>query len=540
MGLIRSALHRIGLAAAQSETDVLKSQIGMLLRERIERHESGVKTQGGPFGAQFTRESNAKWRTAMVWDTIEQMEHDPHVVGALRANDLPLRNASWDIQPASDKPRDKEIAEFVAANLLRKASEKFGREYWGSTSWLERLASIMRMHADGFAMFSLSAKRVEAKVVFDRIHWLEPHSVDPRGWVIEGDNLIRVKRTYNTPDNKFRTLRPLEASEIALYPWDFRGARFDGTPMIRSMYGAWMRKTNVQSYGAQWAQKAGAPAMIGTHPKFWGEDERLAFSRFVQSVAIGEAPDRAYMVGPVEDGGTEPKISFAGAQHDLERSLTTLVSAENSEIAHAGSTKSDMLGETESGSRALGSTQQAREMSLIQATAAWIVTAECHGFGNLNGLIDRLVGWNYAGVKDQPVLTCTKIDPTATLRLLGPTVEGVNAGIIPNTPELRRQVTEGLGYRLADEAYEIEPAPRMLLAPNGKPPQGDEKDPTDETDDKPESVAASMAAFETRVSRLLQPSKEGAPVQGGRFPDGARSDGMRPGSGPGSLSSGAA
>lgn len=509
-------LNYLGLASAK-EANALRAEVNMLLRQRVQRSESGVPFQGSPQGGRFTHESNTEWRPNRMWATTEKMEHDPHVIGGLRANWMPLLNASWDVIPATDKPKDVDIAEFCAANLLRKNSDKYGRDLWVKTSWLQRLSEILRMHVEGFSMFGLSMRQVGAKLVYDQIHWLEPSSVDPIGWVIEKDELIRVKRTYANTSMQYRTLVPLEASEIALYPWDFRGARFDGTPLIRSMYGAWMRKTYVQQQSAIWAQKAGAPAPMGIYPEWYGPDDRQRFDDWVQSQR-GESPAESYISVPMKDGGVEPMLKFVGAENDLERGMTALVQAENSEIAHAAATKSDMLGETNTGSRAVGETQQSRELSLIQSTAAVICQMENHGVANLPGMIERLVEINFAGAKEHPQLVCTKIDPQATLRMLPLTVQGVAAGIIPNTPELRRQVTEGLGYRLADEAYEIEPI--TAQPPNGKPPADDEQQSED-------TSYASLAAFEDRVSRLLQPSKEGAPVQGGRFPHRTGGDGLR-------------
>lgn len=509
MSMRERLMSRLGLAPA--------SQMAALQREVVrlrQARSSGVEMNW----RSFDYEDTAALKGSKKWDTLNKMENDPHVKGALRVNILPLLTAEWEIRPASDEPKDEEVAEFVSANLLRTTGDKYGTDYWTQTSWTQRLNEILQMLRDGFSMFSPSFRRVGSKLVYDRIQWLEPGSVDPRGWILDDiDNIVSIERTYTTPTNQRRLLDPLRAKDIALYVWDLKGARFEGRPMIRSMYGPWYRKDLIQRWALIWAQKVGAPPPMGHYPGGWTQDVRDEFEDFIKSLR-GEAPADAWGMFPMSaDGKVSAEVGYAGGNLDVERGMTSLIDTENAEIAHTGNTKSDLLGETQSGSRALGLSQSQREMQGVSAVSAWVREQESHGTGNIEGLIERLVRLNFAGVKRMPELVSSKIDASEGIDAIEFLIPAVTAGLVPRHPALRRQVTERFGFELPDDAYEIEDVP---VVPNRtvSPPDA-ETEPGSRGDDRDMPIAASLEsrdAFRARIAPLLEP-QEGAPAKGAGF-----------------------
>lgn len=523
-GLVQRALGLVGLTP-QSEAIRLRSQVDRLLADKAQA--SGVPMSFG----QFQIENNKALSTSKKYEIFEDMESDPHVKGALRANQLPLINAEWQIQAASDKPRDVEIAEFVGANLMRQPSERFGREYWSKTTWRQRLTEILSMQQYGFSLFSVSAKPVGTKQVIERVHWMEPSSVDPSGWVLDDeDRLVRVLRTYKDGRDHYRYREALEADQLALYVWDLKGARYEGRPMLRSMYGAWLRKQFVQKMGAILAQKLGSPAVLASYPSSgWDDADVDAFVKFVRSSRNMEAAAEAFFVSKMSSDGQSAKLEYAGAQHNVDRGLPDLIQNENMEISHAASNKSHMLGETESGSRSLGESQSSREMDQIEATVGLVCEFEQQGCGSVPGIIQRLVDANYLNVMEYPQLTASKIggiEPAEHQAV----VACVGAGIIPNTPELRQQVTERLGYSLPDDAYEIQN--EMQPSPNDDEPTQTEES-AEETADSEQSDSTDMdetrtgaAALSDRIlaaggrfADLLEPLQKGRPKDGHRYPN---------------------
>jgi len=507
MGLGEKILSRMGLVSSK-ELVALQARVGRLQQKLNDA--SGVKNTQGKFGYEKTKELIGTEK----WLTLDKMENDPHVSGALRVNTLSLVQADWEIKPASDDARDVEIAEFCSANLLRRSSDRFGMEYWLQTPWEQRLREQLDMLKSGFSMFAVSTKRVNGKVVFDRIKWLEPSSVDPYGWQLdERDNLVQVQRTFSDGVGHYFTKDPIPAENLALYVWDLKGVRLEGRPMIRPMYGAWFRKTFMQRMAVIWAQKVGAPSPMGLYPNDWPDEMVSNFEDWVQSLR-GEAPAEAWFSGP-HDGTVKPEVHYAGSEADVERGMSSLIASENAEIAHAGATKSDLLGETATGSRALGGTQQDREVQMSEAIAKTICAMEAHGVNNIKGLIERLVGWNYANVKSYPELVCSGIvaEPEPTTDEI---VKAWSAGIIPKTPDSRRQLTQRYGLELPDDAYEIEEPPPLPLVP---PPQADGQPPVEEENGEPRAALSALDSFKARIVPLMVPAKEGTPPNGGRFPD---------------------
>lgn len=529
MGAIRDFLG-LGPSKAELRTK-LDSLTDRHLKARSERHapqQSGVPLTFG----QFEYETNSKLRGDSRWEVLAKMEHDPAVKAAIRKMTLPLVNAEWKIEPASDDPRDIEIAEFVSANLLRQSSDKFGRDYWAQSSWKgQRLPEILRVLPDGFSMFAKSTRVVGTKVVYDRVQWLEPSSVDPRGWELtDTDELIRVKRTYNS-NNKFKFWEPIEAAQIALYVHELFGARWEGRPFTRAMYGAWMRKEYKQRMEAFWTQKAGAPPAFGWYPKGFPPDQLERFEEYVQAMAEGRNPDRAWMMGPMGTDNVPPAVGFVSSGTDHVDRMKSVIESENSEIARAGENKAAMLGETETGSRALGSTQGMTDMIAVEALAGSICEQITHGVGNLPGEIEELVDWNYSGVQSYPQLVCSKVNPFQMQQQADRQIVLFEKGIVPKVPAVRQQMAEGAGFNLPDDAYEIEEPepPQMPPGSSGQPPvnrqvpsnspdqQGDDDASRDGEMDRAAAVRLGERVddFRARIAPMLEPGED-AP-SGGRF-----------------------
>lgn len=466
------------VGAVRADVEALSVRLASA-REKA-RTLSGVDVVNGQYRYDVAEQLRGKAK----WDTLAKMETDAHVAGAIGGVFDPLLGAKWEVKPASDDPKDKDIAEFVAANLLRVQGEKYGREYWCQSSWkAQRLPEILNMLWHGFALFAKSWREVNGKLVYDRLQWLEPKSVDPQGWKLDSaDNLIEVQRTYRRPDGSATLQEPIPAGDLMLYVWNMRGARYEGTPFVRAMYGAWMRKDFVLRQSLIWAQKAGNPIPVGFYPVGgdWKDREIAQFEAAVQMMR-GTAPEHAFFVGPMGTDGQEPVMKYIGVESgDVDR-MRGLIDGENAEIAHAGASKSQLLGETSSGSRAVGDTQQDREMLRIKAVADIICEWETHGVGTMPGLIEELVGRNFANVKALPELKCSNVAPGEAFQNFDELVRGVDAGLIPKHPEIQRQITERFGLVLPDEVFDgMEWPPKPIEVNTAKPgdaPPIDNKDP---------------------------------------------------------------
>ncbi len=482
---------------------------------------SGVEMGWGDFETDY----NTKFNGAQRFGILDRMEADPHVKGVLLEKALPLLTAEWEIKPASDSNEDARVAAFCAANLLRQSSEdfpEFGRDYWIGTSWkAQRLPEIMAMLRDGFSMFVSTWKRVGMNQVYDRLQWVEPATIDgTQPWELsEQDEIVAVNRKLTTPGQAFIIDERIEAERLKLYVWDLKGSRFEGRSFVRSMYGAWLRKEFILRQSTIWAQKVGAPIPIGHYPSGWDGPQIAEFKRFVQATR-GESPAEAYGMFKKTADGTEADVKYVGAETGEVDRMRGLVQGENEEIHQGARDSAAMLGETQSGSRALGDSKGSRELKFTEALGEIVAEWENHGVGNLTGVIEELCDRNFT-VSAYPELVCTKVDPLANFE---ETVKAWDSGIIPKTADARRQIVEGsLGLNLVDEDYEVEePLP---LPPGTSPQPGNGQDvrPAKAVQDDLRQVAAAALAardeFTQRIAPLLEPVQEGAPKSGGRFPN---------------------
>ena len=499
----------------------LQAQIAHLESNKFKRYNpvpSGVAISFN----QFSTELNAELTGKGKWDLLERLALDPHVKDALRSITLPLVNADWEIEPASDDPRDEEIAEFVSANLLRKGGDKYGPEYYLQTPWkATRLREILDMLESGFSMFAKSTKIVSGKRCYKRLQWLEPRSVDPRGWNLnDDDELIEVLRTYTTPSNEVKFIEPIPAEQLLLYVWDMKGSRFEGRPLTRAMFGAWKRKEFKLQQGAVLAQKLGSPVPVVFYPQGTPPAAIPALKVLAKSLR-GTSSAEAYYVGPQGNDGNSPDVKYIGAEHNIDRGFNDSIMAENMEIAHAAGNTSSSLGEGSSGSRALGDSKGLSEMVLVEAVAEIVGEFETHGLANLPGPIEELVDWNFANVTAYPRLVSSKINQFAIQRGFEQTVEAWNAGIIPKIADARRQIVEtNLGLNLNDDEYDIEdpiplPNPLNPSQPVGSPPVSGSTGDGENNDEEPRKLSLESAAdFRARIAPMLEPAEE-APIGGG-------------------------
>lgn len=432
---------------------------------------SGVDQSWG----QFAYEQNSKLRGVERFDIFEKMGYDPHIAAALRLNRMPLQNAEITFEPASDKPQDKEIAEFCAANLLRESTDRFGKDHWVQTPWKsQRLFEVLSFLEYGFSAFNATWRRVGTRVVYDRLQWLEPSSID-RWKMDDRGQLIGIERCYTRPtkrgdSDEAVTREFIDATRLKLYTWEFKGERYEGRPFIRSMYGAWLRKDHFLRMSAIWAQKAGAPNPFGSYPADWDKNTIDTFNRFMEDQR-GTANDLSFGSFPMGEKGEKPEIGWAGQDgSDLDK-MRGLINGENAELAHGGGQKSMLLGETASGSRALGDSQGRIEMGFVNALATIIEEWEMHGVSNVKGVVEELVDRNFANVQAYPRFKFANVNPYEGLENIDKLATAKGAGLVPNHPKLRRQVTEQFGYVLPDEAYEIDPTPVGPL-PQGTPQPG--------------------------------------------------------------------
>lgn len=492
---------------------------------------SGVKIEQG----RFTYEGLAEFTGSRRIDTIDRMEADTHVKDVLDSAILPLSTGKWEVQAAGDKTRDREIRDFVAAVMLRETTDQYGREYWCETSPEQRLLEECDALRVGFSLHVPTWSRVGDKLIYARTQWIEPATIDPyKGWELDdADRILGIRRQYKKPGGYYATGESIPAERLRLFVWDGKGARYEGRSMMRSIYGPWFRKDFFLRMAMAWAQKAGSPVPYGIYPNGFDPADIETFTDFVKAMR-GTAPTTAFGVFPRGTQPEPPQVAFASAGTGEIDRMRGLIDGENAEIGHGGKTKSKSLGETATGSRAVGESQSEDEDVFREAVARWLCSQENHGFANLEGWVEPLVYNNFADVKSCPRIVVSRIGPTDDRTAVAPLIQ-VWSSKAP--VEVKKAATERLGFNFDEEFYneqeaQAEDARAMqqeaakALAGQGDPDEdaeaGEGRKPSSQKDEKADderSLALAVPArVMDRIRPLLAPREGAAPIGSGHRP----------------------
>jgi len=504
--------------------DRVVNALGFVTKEQAVELAIRARTRGATAAGvdvtmgRFTYEAAPNFRDSKKFVTLDNMENDPHVKDILDAAILPLLTGKWEVTPASDSPKDIEVAEFVAAVLLGVPSDRYGFDYYCQTSFQQRITEECDALRVGYSIIVPSYRRVGVKVVYDRLQWLEPDTLDPYlGWELDdNDNIIAINRQYMSPKMRWAQER-IEAKDLRLFVWDPKGARYEGRSLLRSVYGAWFRKDFFLRQQMSLAQKIGAPVPIVYYPEAAQKDAAEELAKLLR----GTSPVDAHGVFPISADGRKLEATYAGLDKATEMDrMQKPIQGENAEIGHGGKTKSRSLGETETGSRAVGESQGEDEDLFREAVARWLTHQENNGFSNIEGLVAPLVALNFA-VKSLPQISVSRIGPREDKTSIKPMIE-VWSSVAPL--EVKRLLTERLGFALGDEFYAAmeEEKPEIGDEDEEESTTGDETD-RDEDEDGEEAELQVPASVADKIKPLLVPTNAIPIVKGGRAPNGLES-----------------
>lgn len=333
---------------------------------------------------------------------FERVANDPQVAKELRAATLPLLGADWQIEPASDDPRDVEIAELCSANLLCEGGTTFDRAHWMRVPWPDRLRDILRFLKNGHAVFQAILRREGRFTIFDTLKYLQPQSFAQ--WEFdERDNLVRALRTFTDSAGKAHTLEPIQASDLVVYTWDREGSNLFGKPILRAMWKPWRMKEKMELLEVVDKQKTGVGIpffQLQENPS--PEDQKRA-EDLVRSMRGGRVEKAWAVIKEGQDfGWKEGGTSTKG--------LREIIAGKDLDIAKAGGSLMEELqtGDLGGGAGVAGK-KSAFETLLRQAVAQTVITQEQRN-------IATLVDLNYPGTRVYPTLKVARIDPDEQTR----------------------------------------------------------------------------------------------------------------------------
>lgn len=380
--------------------------------------------------------------------TYEKMRRsDAQVAGTLQAIGLRIRQAEWLVMA----PKDPTPVEQEATDLVRECLFEEIRFDSVIQNALLMLPFGCAAHADHWYV---DGNRVRIK----KLKPLLP--VTFQRWIVdqETEELLGIEQ-YGAKGDTYVTVT-VERDRLALFTFQQEGANFGGRSVLRHIYPHWFIKSNLYRIDAISCERngMGVPYII-MGPDAKKEDRTTALD-YVSKLSTHE---RAGIVLP--NGWTFGLKGIEGGLRDPKESIAH----HNMQIAVAVLAQFMMLGQSESGNRALGDTLSDFFYSGLQATAK-VIEEEVS-----RTTIRRLCDYNFAGLARYPRLVAQKIQAVKFEMVYPALKELAGAGLVQGDDELEAYLRKTMGLPEAGKTPRKRPEPVAPVAitpvPQAKPMQ---------------------------------------------------------------------
>jgi len=367
--------------------------------------------------------------------TYDQMRRsDPQVGAVLKALTLPIRKANYYIEPASEDPKDIEIAEIIQKNLFEEMS----------ITWDDTIRHALLMLTFGFFILE--------KVWHVKDNLFQVKKLDPRlptsviRWEYDKSKKKLIGPVQQDTDGKEYQL-PIE--KILVFTVDREGDNWEGMSVLRQAYKPWVIKDKLEKINAIKHDRHGVgipvikvPASVKEGTDEWRRAEAMGEGIYAHEKMYVIEPDGYEVRLMTPDGGQGGTDALPSIQYNDE------------EIAKAVLAMFLNLGTSQTGSRALGGSFIDIFLDSLQTYANYI----CEVITRF--LIREYVDYNW-NVTEYPKLKVGKIKNLDTHTIS----ELVKAGVLTPDEGMEISVREELNLPEkkevpSEEEEEIEaPAP---------------------------------------------------------------------------------
>jgi len=299
---------------------------------------------------------------------------DPHIRGLRRAQNLPMMQASADVDPADPDDADAVAkADFVREVLI------------DDYPFRSFVADSMLALDYGFAAFEIVWFRDGTGRIRCRLE-LRPSSSIPVDKIAVRDGAI--EKVTQTPLDGGE--RDIPGDKLVWFCHEAEGVSFQGTPILRSMYRPWKIKRELeQELPSAVRRLAGIPdiSYAGTIP----DDVKTALEQVGER--IGLSAD-GYALHP--DAVT---VQLLTGNVDVGDILEA-IKAQDAALSAVCQAQVFDLGTSNAGSRALGTTLSDLFANGVQAEAKYREDV----INQTGGVIHQLIGWNFPTDDNRPRL----------------------------------------------------------------------------------------------------------------------------------------
>lgn len=398
----------------------------------------GQKRYGGTFYEEFLRELRGKKGI----ETYREMAENDDTIGAiLFAVEMLIRQASWNVEPGGDTPKDKEAAEFVEQCMHDMQD-----------TWTDTISEILSFLTYGWSFHEIVYKRRMGKTRDQKTR--SKYNDGLIGWrklpiraqetlyqweYDEEDNLIAM--TQLPPPNYGLITIPMD--KAMLFRTKSRKGNPEGRSILRNAYRSWYFKRRIQEYEGIGIERDLAGLPVFTAPEdiaIWDEDDpdmvklRTGMEAMVQKIRVDE------LAGIVKPHGFEFELLNSGGSKQFD--TNAIIQRYDTGMAMTVLADFIFLGHQQVGSFALSSDKT--ELFSMAIGAYLDIICETFNSQGIPQLID-VNGSRFDGITDYPKLAHGDIENADIQKLASYIKDMTGVGILVPDDGLEDYVREAAG-----------------------------------------------------------------------------------------------
>lgn len=352
-------------------------------------------------------------------DIYDEMRRgDGMVKATILAVTLPIRQAVWRVEPASDDPKDIEIAEFVSNNLFTGMS----------ITWADFLRQALLHLVFGFMLFEKVLKVENDKILYKKLAPRLPKTLWK--WNIDEDMGLKSITQYVQKGDAFVHV-DIPVEKLLRFTNEQEGANYEGISLLRSAYKHWYIKGTLYKIDAIKHDRWGVGIPKVTMPEGKTKDNDPTGWAAAIAMANGlRSNERAYVIEPFGY-----KIEMLQMGSKVGTNVLPSVQHHNEQIVVNILAQFLTLGTTQSGSRALG--DSFKDLFLLSLQAVAMYTEDIMNRFAIKPLVD----FNFT-VDQYPKLKASNIKEPSFTSMADAVSKLVSAGALTTDESLEDHVRE--------------------------------------------------------------------------------------------------
>lgn len=349
-------------------------------------------TMGSQVGNDLEYVPALQWPN-LIW-TVQEMRNDAQVDGLTRGTMMPLTRWKWGLNPNNCDPViTRELSRDLGLPLMERTG--VNGDMWTEIErpgvprsrnrfdFQEHLAEALLATLYGHQFFEQTADMITPPA-----DWPVSTPLRARLWKLAVRPPWTISSIDCAADGGLQAIKQLQhdynhpgisVDELVAYVYGKEGANWVGRSILRSSYRPWLVKDRIMKVGAINIERNGAGVPIITAPLGATTPQIRALNDLATKVRGGDSSG-----GAIPHGATLNLMGVMGSQPDAEGFMRFL----NEEMARAFLQMVQQLGQTSSGSRALGKTFLEMMTWMLESIADWF----CSVF--YNHMILDWLDWN--------------------------------------------------------------------------------------------------------------------------------------------------